>query len=297
MWGMKKFADLNDFVRAATRLGMAAIELNHQIRPAMLESLDLSQMRVRSVHEPCPAVISAEELRKKDMLISSLDETRRQQGVDSIKRSIELADRLGAETVVVHAGIIPVEIDLEKKLRMLYDRGLTASAEYLETREQMARQRAGAAEAHLGMVRLSLAELLDYAGRFGVRLALENRYHYFDLPSQDEMAGLLDLADADRLGFLYDVGHAQAMDRLGFFPYELWLKRYGERIFGVHLHDVVGVNDHTAPGRGEVDFRLLAKYLPRDAFRTLEILSSNTPEQIARGLQILVDAGCVNPIQ
>jgi sugar phosphate isomerase/epimerase len=263
----------------------------------MLASLDLSQVRVSSVHEPCPAVISAEELRRKDMLISSLDAERRRQGVDSIKRSIDLAAQLGAGTVVVHAGIIPVEIDLEKKLRMLYDKGEAGGAEYLETKAQMIHQRAGVVEAHLAAVRASLAELLEHAGRSGVRLALENRYHYFDIPAQDEMAALLALADAGRLGFLYDVGHAQAMDRLGFFPHEEWLKCYGERIFGVHLHDVAGVSDHMAPGRGEVDFRMVAKYLPGDAFRTLEVQSSNSPEQIARGLQILVDAGCVNPIQ
>ena len=111
------------------------------------------------------------------------------------------------------------------------------------------------------------------------------------------MGELLELAGPDRLGFVYDVGHAQALARLGFFPHEEWLRRFAARMIGVHLHDVVGVNDHTAPGRGEVDFRMVAKYLPGDAFRTLEVQSSNSPEQIARGLQILVDAGCVNPIQ
>ncbi len=90
---------------------------------------------------------------------------------------------------------------------------------------------------------------------FGVRLGLENRYHYFDIPTPDEMSALLAMAEPDRLGFIYDVGHAMAMDRLGFFPNEVWLKRFGRRIIGTHLHDVIGISDHQAPGLGDVDFR------------------------------------------
>ena len=72
------------------------------------------------------------------------------------------------------------------------------------------------------------------------------------------MDELLSLADSSQLGFIYDVGHAQALDRLGFYPHEDWLKRYSSRIFGTHLHDVIGVTDHYAPGLGEIDFKSIA---------------------------------------
>jgi len=137
---------------------------------------------------------------------------------------------------------------------------------------------------------------LDFASRFEVRLGLENRYHLFDIPTQDEMAALLSLSEPEQLGFVYDVGHAMAMDRLGFYPNEMWLKRFGGRILGAHLHDVIGISDHYGPGLGEVDFRMVAGYLPKDAFRTIEVMSFNTPEQVKTGLKILVDTGCVNLI-
>jgi hypothetical protein len=82
-----------------------------------------------------------------------------------------------------------------------------------------------------------------------------------------------------------------------FFPNELWLKRFGRRIFGTHLHDVIGISDHHAPGLGEVDYCMVAGYLPKEAFRTIEVMSFNTPEQIKSGLRILVDKGCVNLVQ
>ena len=55
-----------------------------------------------------------------------------------------------------------------------------------------------------------------------------------------------------RIGFLYDVGHAQTLDILGFYRHEDWLERFAPRIIGTHLHDVVGTTDHFAPGMGTV---------------------------------------------
>jgi FMN phosphatase YigB (HAD superfamily)/sugar phosphate isomerase/epimerase len=297
MWGMKKFAAFGDFLLAADRFGFAGVELNHQVRPTTLEGVDLNGCPVRSIHEPCPAVISSEALRMQDLLISSPDETRRQQGVASIKPSIDLAHELGAHTVVVHSGQVQADGVLENELRTLFNNGQAHSQRFSETRDRLVELRASLVGPFLEAVKKSLLELLDYASFFKIRLGIENRYHYLDLPTLEEMGDLLALAGLDRLGFLYDVGHAQTQDRLGFYPHEEWLMRYASRIIGVHLHDVAGVDDHWAPGLGEVDFRMVASYLPREAYRVLEVKSVNTPEQIKAGMQILIDTGCISLIE
>jgi sugar phosphate isomerase/epimerase len=124
-------------------------------------------------------------------------------------------------------------------------------------------------------------------------LGLENRYHYLEFPSPDELEQLLGLAGPDRLGFIYDVGHAQALSRLGFYPHDDWLKRFSRRIIGTHLHDVSSLQDHLVPGEGEVDFDLIAAYLPKDAFRTLEFQEPHTQEQVKAGLKFLEQHGCI----
>jgi sugar phosphate isomerase/epimerase len=296
MWAKSNFSLLGDFFLAAERLGFSKIELNHQINSRMLSSVDLGKYQINSIHEPCPSDISVETLKARDWTISSPDEDCRQQGVASIQRSIELASTLSVRTVVVHAGHVSLDMVLENKLRHFIHAGLTETAEYLETKNLMLEKRQKMIGPRLEAVSKSLKVLIEYASRYDVRLGLENRYHYFDIPTQDEMATLLDLADPDRLGFIYDIGHATVMDRMVFFPNEMWLKRFGRRIFGTHLHDVKGVSDHFAPGLGDVDFRLVAGYLPKEAFRTIEVMSFNTPEQIKTGLIKLVETGCVNQI-
>ncbi len=297
MWAKNNFAALNDFFLAAENLGFSKVELNHQMNSEMLGGVDLGRQPIGSIHEPCPADISMDTLKQRDWLISSPDEERRRQGVAAVKRSIELADRLSVRTVVLHCGQVSLDLSDEKKLRDLHKAGLAETGGYAETKGLMLEKRLRHIGPCLESAGKSLKELLEFAGRFHVRLGLENRYHYFDLPNQDEMEILLALAGPDRIGFIYDVGHAAAMDRMGFFPGEIWLKRFSHRIIGTHLHDVIGLVDHQAPGLGDVDFRMVASYLPRDAFRTLEVLHSNTPEQIKAGMKILVDTGCVSLIQ
>jgi sugar phosphate isomerase/epimerase len=297
MWAGKNFSTLRDFFQGAEKMGFSRIELNYQINSKMLRDVDLDKYTISSVHEPCPADISVETLKAKDWLISSLDKDCRRQGVAAIKRSIELASKLNAKTVIIHAGTVSQEMILEDKLRRLFNANLTETAEYQNIKSDMIERRFKLLDHHLEATAQSLQELLIFANQFDVCLGLENRYHYFDIPTQEEMSVLLELAGPEKFGFIYDIGHATAMNRLGFFKDEQWLKSFGKRMIGCHLHDVIGISDHHAPGMGDVDFKFLAGYLPNGSFRTIEVKSSTTPRQIKTGLKKLMDADCVNIIQ
>lgn len=293
MWAMKNFDTLGDFMEAGRRIGFGRVELNHQIDSAMLAGIDLNKHKFSTVHEPCPADISEAELKKRNWLISATDESCRQEGVMSIRRSIDLARQLDARTIVVHAGNVHPNRALEDRLRALYKNGQGDSAEYQNLHQELIATRQKFAPVGLDTVKRSLSELLDYAGQFDIQLGLENRYHYLEFPSPDELEELFSQAGPERLGFIYDVGHAQALSRLGFFPYDEWLKRFASRIIGVHLHDVNGLEDHHIPGQGEVDFSEIAGYLPKAAFRTFEFQGHHTQEQVKAGLVHLEHEGCI----
>ena len=143
----------------------------------------------------------------------------------------------------------------------------------------------------MASVRRSLLELAEYAGRKGVRLGLENRYHYHEIPLPDELDELLGLCPDGVVGYWHDVGHAQVLEHLGFGTHEEWLQRFAGRMVGVHLHDVVGVNDHLAAGRGDVDWEMVARYLPAGTLRTCEFQTTNSRQQVADGLAWLIDRG------
>jgi sugar phosphate isomerase/epimerase len=293
MWAITNYSDLNEFFRVAKSLGISSIELNHQVDSRMLSTVNWDHYQLSSIHEPCPADVSTKVLVNRDWLISSTDEDCRKQGVQAVKNSIQLAAERSASVVVVHCGNVTADAELESKLRGLFKKGEAQSAEYQKYQAEITQARFALAAPRLDAVKRSLAELLDYAAACHIQLGLENRYHYMDIPIQDEMEELLGLANPDQLGFIFDVGHAQALDRLGFFKHEDWLKRYATRMLGCHLHDVIGLTDHLAPGLGEINFKMIAQYLPVDAFRTLEVLPGNTLAQVKHGLGYLVEAGCI----
>ncbi len=293
MWAINDHPDLNEFFRCTSELGFEQVELNHQVDSTMLSIVNLDHIQFSSIHEPCPADIPAKQLVERDWLISSADETSRQRGVEAVKKSIYLAHQLGAPVVVIHSGNASTDSRLETHLRQLFEHEQSHTDEYRNIQLQFMQMRAGLVPPHLEAAKKSLSELLDYSSQYGVKLGLENRYHYLDIPSIEEMDAFLQLAAPDELGFIYDVGHAQALDRLGFYPNEEWLERFSRRMFGAHLHDVRGVHDHLSPGLGEINFKKIAPFLPDGAFRTLELQPGNTLAQIRSGIDILLDAGCI----
>jgi hypothetical protein len=60
---------------------------------------------------------------------------------------------------------------------------------------------------------------------------------------------------------------------------------------------VDGLTDHQVPGLGHVDFKTLARYLPENCIKTLEIGSSATLAQIANGLEVLQNIGIINKLK
>jgi sugar phosphate isomerase/epimerase len=293
MWAINNYTDLNEFFETARSLGLEKVELNHQIDSKMLSTVNWDHYQLSSIHEPCPSDISTKDLVSRDWIISSTNEVCRKRGLEAVKNSIQLAAERGAPIVVVHCGNVTADMKLESKLRGLYKNGEVQSPEYHRVKAEISQSRSSAVEPRLEAVKASLDELIAYATTLNIRLGLENRYHYMDIPLIDEMGELLDLADSSRLGFIYDVGHAQALDRLGFFAHEEWLQRYSSRMIGCHLHDVRGLTDHLAPGLGEIDFKRIAQYLPVSAFRTLELQPGNTLAQVRNGISHLIEAGCI----
>jgi HAD superfamily hydrolase (TIGR01549 family) len=293
MWGMGNFHSLSDFMEASRRIGFRRVELNHQVDSKMLKEITRGGLTFSSVHEPCPADISASEYKKRDWLISSTNDKYRLEGVKSIQRSIDLASELGATYIVVHAGNVHQDQSMEEQMRRLVNNGYRDSQEFVKMKSILEKRRRDLAPPRFDALIRSLRELLEYAGHFGIALGLENRSHYLEMPVPDELGQLLILGTPSQIGFIYDVGHAQALSMLGFFSYDEWLRRFANRIIGTHMHDVIGFHDHKIPGQGEVDFGQIRKFLPVNAIRTLEFQGPQTEDKVIAGLSYLNKNGCI----
>ena len=296
MWWLKTSDTAEDFCAKGRELGFARFELNHQVTPDELEAIDLNRYHIGSVHDPCPAVIPNKQLERENKQITSLDEERRVFGVDTLKRTIELAHRLGSRLVVIHPGRIHGSHSMDNQLRDLYRQGLKGTAVYEALRQDLIADRKERSLPHFEALLKSLEEIVKFSQGSGQFLGLENRFHYYELPVFDEMETLLNTFQQPRVGWQLDVGHIQVHHALGLMDFGQWMDAFSHRIVGVHLHDVKGIVDHQVPGSGEVDYAWLSQYLPSHAYRTLEINTAVTFSEFEHGLQVLESAGCITSI-
>jgi len=295
MWAMARDEPFADFFSTARALGFSHHELNHGVTPKMLASADAAGLRVASIHEPCPCPLSRLERIERGIQLTTLDEPLRGQAVEYVRGSIRLAARLGARAVVVHPGEIPIDREAEARLKVLRSEGAIDGAEAAEVRARFMATRAAAAPKHLEALHRSLLELASEAEAANVRLGMENRDHYHEVPLPDEMADLLSLRPGV-IEYWHDTGHGAILESLGFHTHEEWLERFADRMIGIHLHDFDGEKDHIAPGLGTIDWDWIATCIPEETVRTFEIRGFTTAAQIRAAQELLHRAGCIERI-
>jgi sugar phosphate isomerase/epimerase len=302
MWMQPGHRSLAEFFDAARELGFDAFELNHQIGEEMVREAALPPDGIPSVHAPCPTNPCT-----RNAQLSSLDKEERAQAIEATTASIQLAEQAGAQAVIVHAGRATLNLVLETELRTLYNRGQKASGRYADLKAELAEERARHAGRHVDAIRWSLERLASAADLAGVKLGLENRFFYHEIPLPDETAQLLQ-EFAGPLAFWLDIGHAYVLEELGFVNHGEWLSGFGEHVIGVHLHDIRVVReqpnssapttlpdarlmDHVTPSTGVVDFAEVLRRTPTQAIFTCEFDSRHSADEVKAGLAYLRELG------
>ena len=247
-------------------------------------------VEIASLHAPCPVPTTdrGERARWGDWLAST-EPRERLAAVDAHKRSIDAAAEVGARAVVVHLGNTGVP---SRQLAILdtIARAGRGSEEHLRLRDEAWRERQAAHAPHLAAGLASIRALGEHALGTGVRLGVETRDGYHEIPSLDEMGAVLAACDGLPVGYWHDAGHGAKLAYAGFVEaHEEYLRRYGGQLVGMHIHDTRAGRDHRAPGQGDTDFGMLARYLRQDTIRTLELHPSVTAREIATALELLAD--------
>lgn len=301
MWMQKRYQFLEEFFEAGRELGFDTFELSHQVTEELLQTASLPVGEIQGIHAPCPS-----NLRTRGAQVSSLDKEERALAVEAITASIQLAEQVGAQMVVIHAGRVVVNPMLETDLRALYDQGLKDSGEYNDFKAELSEERRHQAEEHLDATLWSLERLANIADAIGVKLGLENRVHYYEIPLPDELDRLLQEL-AGPIAFCFDTGHAYVLQELGFVGHDEWLSGFSEHLVGVHLHDVrvvreqpdpsehlvlgTGLQDHVVPSTGVVDFAEVLSYASDRAVFTCEFDWYHSPDEVKEGLAYLREQG------
>ena len=133
----------------------------------------------------------------------------------------------------------------------------------------------------------ALEEIAEKAAEFKVKLAVESRSKYEDVPTEREMIALQNhFADNEWVGYWHDFGHVQLKHNLRLLEHDFWLQHMEPFVIGAHVHDVVWPHrDHRVPFTGTLNYdRLLTHFKPEMPF-VWELSPGRKEEQIRIALQ------------
>jgi len=168
-----------------------------------------------------------------------------------------------------------------------YLQALTTERSSRTTLELSQRTRERAAPSHLARVGECLKPIVERAAEKNVRLGIEGRRGYEEIPSEREIPQLLDEIAAPHVGYWHDMGHIQIKENLGFLDHTEWLRTIAPRTIGCHMQDVNWPGqDHQPPFLGDMRLEPLTRMLPRNCQIVWELSPRLSREEILQSRTI-----------
>lgn len=252
-WMATKGFGIRESIERCFKLGFGLVEVGagHRYERNAVETVLEMKSKYPSKHFTVHALFPP---MKGSYAMNLSDAKEHARTLEIAKGMFELARRIGADVVGMHGGYAG-------EASWVPSRGGFKNLEIKNVFPP------GVAE--IGMMRI-LEKLVAIAENAGIKLAIEISPYDASKPvlSDPEIfAKVFSKFESDKLGLLLDIGHAHmAAAAKGFDPYAL-TARFKDRIFEMHLHDVVNGEDHHAVGTGSVDFR---KHFETVGGKTLE---------------------------
>jgi len=277
------------------RLGLEGVELEYRITDTLYRQMKprlKESPKVLSIHNffPKPEGSTGQKGSGDLFLLSSIDRDERLRAVEYSIRTMDHADDLGAKAVILHLGRVdmtyPIPGYLVPDRNSIAGRGNAPSL----TRDQRL-EREVRHQKNLDAVLFSLDKLNLEAERRGIFLGIENRYHFFEIPDFEETGIILDRFQGGYIRYWHDVGHARAQENMGIICQKDLLEAYSEMMIGIHLHDVKGIDDHLAPGQGEMDYEEIRPFLKSSHIKILEVHSKVDREDLIDGIRLIKETG------
>ena len=291
-WKSIQCRDGDALVQAVADSGFEGIELEYRIGEPlyqrMMPALKRSGLMVVSVHNyfPIPPIIPHSKGGGDLFLLSDPDKEKRLEAIKWTAKTIEHAGDLEAFAVVLHCGRVEMAHEMEK-LRDYFNTDRIDSEEARAFIKGKLEERDRNKSKYMDSLLFSIDRLIPRAEKHNIILGLENRYHYHELPGPDEFEILFSEFKGGPLGYWHDTGHAHANEKLGIIPGGEMLKRYSDHLVGIHLHDATGLDDHLAPGKGEIDFEPIRPFFEKDIPTVVELKPGTLDSEVSAGFRFV----------
>jgi len=278
-------------IEEIVELGFSNIELSHGMTIAKLPGIKKAHARglfnCSGVHNFFPSPVEVMIDAPDAYEFTSHRPFERQRAMDMTLRTLELAAEFQAQYLVLHMGSVPLNpAKFTKPLTAMVAAGKQHDPAYIKAKLSFLKKREKVGPLYLHRAIEALTTIAERAAELGVKLAIESRSRFEDMPTEREMIALQDhFADHPWVGYWHDFGHVQLKHNLGLLDHEAWLARIAPRLIGGHVHDVQWpARDHRVPFSGTLDYAALLKFFPADCPLIWELSPTRDAAEIREAL-------------
>ena len=274
-------------------LGVSDIELSHGMTiaklPGIRNAFNGGAFRCCGVHNyfPSPAEVMIDAPDAYEF--TSHRTFDRDRALKLTLKSLEVAAEFNAEYLVLHMGSVP-RMPHRKwtgRLTEMVREGLEPKPKLEKLRQKCIRKRSRVGALYFQRALESLELIAEKAAELKVKLAIESRSRYEDVPTEDEMVLLQEhFSENEWVGYWHDFGHVQLKHNIGLLEHEAWLKTMQPYLIGAHVHDVTWPDrDHRVPFTGTLDYDCLLKILEPRMPHVWELSPRRQTDEILLALQ------------
>ena len=268
-WNNNRHTDGEKMIEEIVDLGFNHIELSHGMTIAKLPGIRQAFQRglftCSGVHNYFPAPVEVMMDAPDAYEFTSHRPMERQRAMDMTLKTLDIAAEFGAQYLVLHMGSVPLNPD--KWTRLLtadVSEGRSHSPDFIKNKIAFVKKREKIGPLYYQRAIEALTTIAERAAQVGVKLAIESRSRFEDMPTEREMIRLQDhFADNPWVGYWHDFGHVQLKHNLGLLDHVQWLERISPKLIGGHVHDVEWpARDHRVPFAGTLEYASLLKFFP-----------------------------------
>jgi sugar phosphate isomerase/epimerase len=290
-WNNSRHTDGESMIEEIVKLGFNHIELSHGMTiaklPGIKKAYDRGLFTCSGVHNYFPSPVEVMIDAPDAYEFTSHRPFERQRAMAMTLRTLDLAAEFKARYLVLHMGSVPMNpTNWTKPLTTTVSEGGQRSSGYIERKIAFLKKREKVAPLYFQRAIDALGTIAERAAEVGVKLAVESRSRFEDMPTEREMIALQGhFADNPWVGYWHDFGHVQLKHNLGLLDHIEWLEKISPSLIGGHVHDVQWpARDHRTPFSGTLDYATLLKFFPADCPLVWELSPTRETSEIKSAL-------------
>ncbi len=292
-WNNSRHTDGEAMIEEIVALGFGNIELSHGMTvakyPGIKKAYEGGLFTCSGVHNYFPAPVEVMIDAPDAYEFTSHRPFDRKRAMDMSLRSLEVAAGFKAQYLVLHMGSVPMESKKwTKPLTVEVSEGKQRDPSHIKAKLAFIRKREKLAPLYQQRAMEALETLAERAAELGVKLAVESRSRFEDVPTERGMIELQTrFADHPWVGYWHDFGHVQLKHNLGLLDHEEWLETISPHLIGGHVHDVQWpARDHRTPFSGTLNYERLLPFFPSGCPLVWELSPTRESGEIRDALAI-----------